>query len=154
MTNSEVFEKMKAVFETVAEEAICSFCQEIIWNSPIFESSGGITACETCKNSSHEKFYRIFKIERALQAFKTDCKYKIVGCDFDGGPHNIILHQKDCKFRMVPCPIKPSCKIKFQFRKLFEHFMSNHQNVNKVYNRAFDRGYESVFYESTSILSK
>ena len=56
MTNSEVFEKMKAVFETVAEEAICDFCQEIIWNSPIFETSGGITACETCKGFYQEDF--------------------------------------------------------------------------------------------------
>ena len=49
MANSEVFKKMKAVFETVAEEAKCDFCQKIIWNSPIFESAGGITTCEICK---------------------------------------------------------------------------------------------------------
>ena len=101
MMSYEVFAKMKAVFETVANEAKCNFCQDIIWNSPIFESTNGITACETCKNSSQGKFYRIFKIERALRAFKTDCKYKIHGCDFDGGPHNIILHEETCKYRMV-----------------------------------------------------
>ena len=159
MMNSEVFEKMKAVFETVAEEAKCNFCQEIIWNSPIFESSGGITACETCKNSSQEnlsqgKFYRIFKIERALRAFKTDCKYKIHGCDFDGGPHNIILHEEDCKFRMVLCPINWSCQENFQFLKLFEHFKSKHQNLYILYNRVFDIVYESVFCQSFSITNQ
>ena len=103
MANSEVFKKMKAVFETVAEEAKCNFCQKIIWNSPIFESAGGITTCEICKNLSQENLNRNFKLERTLQAFEIDCKYKIDGCDFDGGPHNISLHEEDCKLRMVPC---------------------------------------------------
>ena len=92
MANSEVFDKVTAMFETVVKEIICNFCQEIVWNSPIFESREGLTACKTCKNSLQENFNRNFKLEKALRAFKTDCKYKIDGCDFDGGPHNIILH--------------------------------------------------------------
>ena len=136
MTNSEVFEKMIAVFETVANEAICNFCQEIIWNSPIFESTGGLTACKTCKNSLQENFIRNFKLERALQAFKTDCKYKFDGCKKIANPHDIILHEEDCKFRIVPCPFMfRKCKEKFQFRKLHEHFKSVHEKAYEYFSK-------------------
>ena len=35
MANSKMF---KTTFEKVAKEVTCNFCQEIIWNSPIYES--------------------------------------------------------------------------------------------------------------------
>ena len=159
MTNSEVFEKVKAIFDTIAKEATCNFCQEIIWNSPIYESTGGFIACEKClfnKCSLQENFNRIFKLEKALLAFETDCKYKINGCDFDGGPHNIILHEEDCKFRMVYCPIFRKCKEKYQFHKLFEHLKLWHGNIHNELSKKVDhnKGYDSVYCGNFSIPSR
>ena len=144
MKNSEVFEKVKAIFETVAKEVTCNFCQVIIWNSPVFESTEGITVCETCKNSSQENFNRNFKLERALLAFETKCKYEIDGCKNSSGPHNIILHEENCQFRFVHCPILSTCKEKFQFRKLFEH-------INYMHVFFEDVRHESEFCGSFSI---
>ena len=132
MANSKVF---KTTFEKVAKEATCNYCHEIIWNSPIYEVTGEywnsiifestLTLCETCinlyENSSQENFKRNFQLERALIAFETDCKYKSVGCIIRGGPHNIILHQEKCEFRMFSCPISRVCKEKNPIEKLFEH---------------------------------
>ena len=156
MTKSEVFEKVKAIFYTIAKEATCNFCQEIIWNSPIFESTAGFTVCEKCRHSSQENFNRIFKLEKALLAFETDCKFKNHGCDFDGGPHNIILHEETCKFRMVHCPIYRMCKEKYQFQKLFEHIELWHGNLHKELSKkvGHDRVYDSLYCGNFSIPSR
>ena len=105
MDDSAESKKLKsAMFELISKEITCNFCQKIIWKAPIFESAGGlIAACETCKNSSQENFQRSFKAEKMLLAFEINCKYKVDGCEFSGGPHNITQHEEGCEYRLVYC---------------------------------------------------
>ena len=123
----------KDIFETIVKEVTCNFCQEIIWNSPIFESSIGLTACSKCKEDFREStqnwFVRNFKLERVLLAFKTNCEYKKFGCTITEGPHNIILHQENCEYRPVTCFL---CKSSYRFRKLFEHIQSTHDSFGML----------------------
>ena len=106
---------VKEMFETVSKDVTCNFCQEIIWKSPIFETTGGLTACETCKKSSMENFLRNYKAEKMLVIFEIECKYKVDGCQITRGPHNIIQHEEACEYRLVKCPILACCG-EYQFR--------------------------------------
>ena len=137
MANPILFDKVKSMFETVAEYVTCNFCHEVIWDSPIFESTGGITACEKCTLLTVENgFQRNFKTEKVLLAFGIHCKYESDGCEVSKGPHNVILHEENCEFRMVSCPHDYSTckKKKFQFRKLLKHLKSTHGIVFKPIN--------------------
>ena len=104
MGDVAVSEKVKAMFEIIAKEITCNFCQKIIWKAPIYESAGEVTSCETCKNSSQENFQRSFKAEKMLLAYEIDinCKYKVDGCEFNGGPHNITQHEEGCEYSIYP----------------------------------------------------
>ena len=116
MVDSAESKKMKAaMFELISKEITCNFCQEIIWKAQIFESTGGLTACETCKNSSQEEFQRNYKAEKMLVIFEIECKYKVDGCQITRGPHNIIQHEEACEYRLVKCPILACCG-EYQFR--------------------------------------
>ena len=121
MVDLAVSKKVKTMFELISKDITCNFCQEIIWKAQIFESTGGLTACETCKNSSQEEFQRNYKAEKMLVIFEIECKYKVDGCQITRGPHNIIQHEESCEFRLVTCPIHSKCK-EYQFRKSLEHF--------------------------------
>ena len=144
---------VKAIFETIAKEATCNLCHEIIWNSPIFNSVSGAIFCETCtKLVANAIFRRNFGLERSLLAFETDCKYKRDGCIIRKGPHNIFLHEEECEFRMVPCPIRRECKQKYSFQKIFEHLLTRHEHINDEFS--LNVCHESVFYGSFFITSQ
>ena len=134
----------ETMFEIISKDITCNFCQEIIWNSPIFEATEGITACETCKGLSQENFIRNFKTEKVLHAFEINCKYEDEGCEIIRGPHNIISHEEICQFRLVACPDDNIiwCKDKrFQFRKILEHMNSTHGVIFKKINSSSLSGY-------------
>ena len=62
------FKAKKQIFEEVASEAICNFCQIVPRKAPIYQTASGLIACSDCKSTSTSRmeFQRSLILEKLL----------------------------------------------------------------------------------------
>ena len=62
------FNAKRQIFEEVASEAICNFCQIVPRKPPIYQTASGLIACSDCKSTSTSRmeFQRSLILEKLL----------------------------------------------------------------------------------------
>ena len=60
------FNAKRQIFEEVASEAICNFCQIVPRKPPIYQTASGLIACSDCKSTSRMEFQRSLILEKLL----------------------------------------------------------------------------------------
>ena len=94
---------------------VCGTCRKQVKNSQ----------CPTCPATFVSR--RNTFIEHLLDSIELmNCKYKNLGC-----PRTLIIKDKDfhenaCEYRLVDCPLSPSCKEKIVKKRLLNHLETFH----------------------------
>ena len=67
----------------------------------------GVIVCSTCREEygrwRHEHFYKIYILDRILQALPTSCEFMKNGCKVIQELSQITFHEENCEFRDVLC---------------------------------------------------
>ena len=118
----------RELFESIASDITCYFCKIVPrkgmpnfvtyfdknfvksnarFSGPVYYSAKGFIVCSLCRQEygrwRHEAFYKIYLLEKLLQALPTSCRYAKNGCRIIEDSSTISQHERDCKFRDVIC---------------------------------------------------
>ena len=126
------FKMKKQLFDTVGSSVICSDCQIVPRNIPIYQTNQGDVLCAECKPKS--KSHGIFQnsvLEKLLMELPVSCKYQKNECLVVQDRQNISYHEEDCKYRKVLCSVV-HCKENVIFDQLKDHFLNIHYVSRKL----------------------
>ena len=123
------FQTKKELFEAMVDNFVCSFCEVVPRNGPIYQSNEltpknddgddeserpakrpGLMvqkiACGECLPDDDKRFQRNFNLENMLYAYPiTSCKFRKNDCKVIQDLKNIEYHEEDCEFRDILCPL-------------------------------------------------
>ena len=106
------FKAKKEIFDTIASTIVCSKCEIVPRETPIYETDKGLILCAACKPSSKlTGIYQSLRMEKLLMALPTSCKFKKNHCPVVQDRNNILYHEEDCEFRDVICPFQYCTKM-------------------------------------------
>ena len=135
------FQTTKKLFEAVAENVVCSYCEVVPRKGPIYQkepkrqklNEGDKDTrkirCGEClpKPEKHKRFQRNEALEKVLFAYPiTSCKFRKNDCTVVQDLKNIEYHEEDCEFRDILCPFA-TCANEIRFNGLKEELASVHE---------------------------
>ena len=138
------FQTTKKLFEAVAENVVCSYCEVVPRKGPIYQkepkrqklNEGDKDTrkirCGEClpKPEKHKSFQRNVALEKMLYAYPiTYCKFRKNDCKIVQDLKNIEYHEEDCKFRDILCPMF-DCNNIVSLKNLDNHLKESHRFIN------------------------
>ena len=120
--------------EDLREELECPVCLVIPKKGPIYQCEFGHTHCRTCHPALRAcpvcrgpiGNTRALKLEKVLAMLPTKCAFTEFGClSKEQIPEEMILHEKECQFRLVKCFYK-KCKEKVPLADYVDHCLLKH----------------------------
>ena len=122
------YELKREIYEKIAPNLACSFCEIVPRRGPLFASkSGNISACPDCKNEKLPNGIPIAFSEGILAALPlVACRFKKNDCKIVQDPKNISYHEEECEHRDVECIVR-SCSENVDFSKLTDHLFEDHR---------------------------
>lgn len=119
-----------------------------------------INLCAICRAPKSE--HRSFTLEKVQACLTFPCPYMEEGCNFQSTCEALSLHQKKCKFALVPCPLRfNGCQWHGERVDLIPHCKTDHaQNIfftnkqkflSSSFKNRIDRIYYIVFYVFNNI---
>ena len=128
-SNSHIttFKTKKGIFDKIFKTVLCSICNIVPRETPIFQDQKGAVICSSCQPSisTNREIYQSFHMENLLMELPTSCKYQRNCCPIVHDRNNIAYHEEDCQYRDVLCPYR-FCKRKIPVRKLKNHYLDTH----------------------------
>ena len=122
------FELKREIYEKIAPNLACSFCEIVPRSGPLFVSkSGNILACSNCKNEKLPNGIPIACTEAILKGLPlVACQYQKNDCKIVQDPKNISYHEEECEFRDVECIIGNCLEI-VAYSNLTKHMVEVHE---------------------------
>jgi len=122
------FELKREIYEKIAPNLACSFCEIVPRSGPLFASkSGNILACSNCKNEKLPNGIPIACTEAILKGLPlVACQYQKNDCKIVQDPKNISYHEEECEFRDVECIIGNCLEI-VAYSNLTKHMVEVHE---------------------------
>ena len=122
------FELKREIYEKIAPNLACSFCEIVPRSGPIFVSkSGNITSCPDCKNEKLPNGIPVAFSKAILEALPlVACQYRKNDCKIVQDSKNISYHEDECEFRDVEC-ILANCSEIVAYSNLTKHLIEVHE---------------------------
>ena len=135
-----VFKAKKEIFDNVSNSIVCSSCEIVPRDTPIYQAEEGLVLCSKCKPKSNlSGIYRSFHMENLLEHLPISCKYQMNECPVVQDKKNIAYHEEDCEFREVVCPYL-FCK-----EGIVQNMLNHHLNqIHKRNTKKVEKGASSV----------
>ena len=97
---------------------ICNSCKPNVHN------------CPTCKGAN--VYSRILILEKIYNDLRFPCTFKEFGCDVVLKQKSLKIHEVDCVFQSIKCPINNRCSWKDIVEFLYLHLSDDHIDTNNV----------------------
>ena len=120
----------------VQETFQCLVCLHIPKEGHIIQCQNGHLLCEECTNKINgntcpncrapldqlagNKRIRALAAQQLIESMDLTFPCKHPNCEFSASKHEAIMHEKKCKYRLVPCPDE-CCKQQWPLANLLEH---------------------------------
>lgn len=114
----------------IRESLKCSGCSGYLSVAPIVYHDRGLL-CGRCIPPQNASFQRARAYETLAQLFKFPCKNSEIGCTEELDWNSIKLHEANCQFHLIRCPVMPKGACFWNGRKdmLVAHFGHYHKEL-------------------------
>ena len=136
----EAIRETEAKYKRKVQETFqCVICLLVPRDGHITQCQNGHLVCEVCANKNNDnkcpscrakmnqlngnKRIRSLAAEQLIESMDLSFPCKHTNCEVSASKEDIIIHEKKCKKRMVPCPY--CCKSEIVYDGLLEHLKTS-----------------------------